>query len=53
MSIPGAPSGWSNIGLVALVANFLVMVVVSAATKDPSPTAPVAAPLRIQQRSAA
>jgi solute:Na+ symporter, SSS family len=42
-----------NIGLVALVVNFLVTVAVSAATKDPSPTTPIAASPQVQQRSAA
>jgi solute:Na+ symporter, SSS family len=42
-----------NLGLVALVINFLVTVAVSAATKDPSPATPIATSPQAQQRSVA
>ena len=42
-----------NLGLVVLVVNFLVTFVVSAATKDPSPTPPIAATAQRAEGSAA
>jgi SSS family solute:Na+ symporter len=42
-----------NLGLVALVVNFLVTFAVSAARKDPSPTPPTATTARRAERSAA